>query len=165
MRSLTNERTGYAVRADLGLISEQSQVGFCVGNGDASGLYVPGGTTALIGWGYCVALSNETQNASTMGLFLMKNRFADNGYTDGTVDDSSVLVRYSFTPEIERMYEVSLNRNSDGSFALFLDGVGVGIATEPTYFDSSTFGIFAAQDSLAGFGGYLDDIGFDYCSW
>ncbi len=142
----------FDISANLKLSGSQSQVGMCITDGSASGLWLDG--VSWWGNGYCIALSNETQNGSTSGAFLLYNRLSNNSGGDA----SGVLIRDGFTPSIGRQYLLRAVRSAGGMVSLYVDGVLAGSAVHGAMSTIARVGLFAGQDTSAGYGGNVDDV-------
>jgi hypothetical protein len=106
------------LEATMSVHAEQGLVAACITDGeDGTGFEVPG--LSHYGAGYCIILSSETQNGSSMGAFLVSNDVTGN---------VSILASSLFEPEYGRRYTIALERSCAGDFVFQVDGSTVGTA-------------------------------------
>jgi hypothetical protein len=142
------------VSVEMGLHTSESQANVCLVNENSTG-----NIFYYNNWidGYCIVLTNETQNGSTTGLFLVPSWSHNNG--GGGVP----ILTESFTPNVGEIYDVVLVRDSLFTWYLFINGSLVGSIIDTTSTTLTGVQLFAGQDSSSGHGGYFDDLFLDSC--
>jgi hypothetical protein len=142
-QALSPALTGaWQVDADMELLTSESLVSLCLVKTGSSDSF------------YCLTLNTKTENGSSKGAHLFYDDVNDNASSlPGTQ-----LLKYAFDPGTGSSHHLRLTRSAAGQFEMFVDGSSRGVVSDTRVSEFDRIRLIGKQDSVAGHGGYFDNI-------
>ena len=133
---------------------QSSVVAVCILDSNGTNIEVPG--VGIMGDGYCIQLSDSTQDNSIKGAFFLKNDIASS-------IPSRIKLSQEFDPDKNTSHALNLTRDLDGNFEFFFNGNSLGSINDTAISTFDTLLILGGQNTHAENGGRIDDVYFEGC--